>query len=146
MSLSQRWLQEAQAVAPGRVVTDPALMEPYGHDESPVGTWQRLPEAVVKPADEAEVAAILRLCGQHGVPLTVRGAGTGLAAGCVPAPGGIVLSMELLNRVIEADPSNRTVTVQAGVTMKRLYEEVDRMSLYFPPHPGDEGAFVGGAA
>ena len=54
--------------------------------------------------------------------------------------------MELLNRVIEADPSNRTVTVQAGVTMKRLYEEVDRMSLYFPPHPGDEGAFVGGAA
>jgi glycolate oxidase len=56
-----------------------------------------------------------------------------------------VLSTELLNRVIDADPENLTITVQAGVTLKRLYEEVAKMSLYFPPHPGDEGAFVGGA-
>jgi glycolate oxidase len=56
-----------------------------------------------------------------------------------------VLSMELLNRVIDADPANLTITVQAGVTLRTLYEEVEKMALYFPPHPGDEGAFVGGA-
>ncbi len=89
MSLSQRWLQEARAIAPGRVITDPTEMEPYGHDESPLGTYQRIPEAVVKPADEKEVAAILRLCGQHTVPVTVRGGGTGLAAGRVPAPAAL---------------------------------------------------------
>ena len=53
--------------------------------------------------------------------------------------------MELLNKVIDADPANRTITVQAGVTLKKLYDEVGRMSLYFPPHPGAEGAFIGGA-
>jgi glycolate oxidase len=53
--------------------------------------------------------------------------------------------MELLNKVIDRDPSNLTITVQAGVRLKSLYEEVQKMSLYFPPHPGDEGAFVGGA-
>jgi glycolate oxidase len=50
-----------------------------------------------------------------------------------------------MNRVLDADPSNRTITVQAGCTMRKLYQEVERMSLYFPPHPGDEGAFIGGA-
>jgi glycolate oxidase len=53
--------------------------------------------------------------------------------------------MELMNRVIDADPANCTITVEAGLTLRRLYEEVRGMSLYFPPHPGDEGAFVGGA-
>jgi glycolate oxidase len=54
--------------------------------------------------------------------------------------------MELLNKLVEADAANATITVQAGMTLWRLYEEVARMGLYFPPHPGDEGAFVGGAA
>ena len=75
----------------------------------------------------------------------MRGAGTGLAGGCVPGRGGIVLSTELMDKVIDADPANLTITVQAGVPLRRLYAEVEKMSLYFPPHPGDEGAFVGGA-
>ncbi len=56
-----------------------------------------------------------------------------------------MLSTELMNHVIEADPANLTITVQAGVPLRKLYEEVEKMALYFPPHPGDESAHVGGA-
>ncbi len=146
MPLSAGWWDEARAIVGDRAVSADDVRRVYSHDEYPADDYAAVPEAVVKPADERETAEIVRLCARHRVPVTVRGAGTGLAAGCVPSPGGIVLSMELLTRVIEADPSNRTITVQAGLPLRRLYEEVEKMSLYFPPHPGDDGAFVGGAA
>ena len=145
MPLSPRWWRRAKDIAGHRVLSEPAALEPYGHDEFAMDTYRAMPEAVVKPADEAEVAALVRLCHEERVPVTVRGGGTGLSAGCVPSPGGIVLSMELLDHVVEADAANRSITVQAGVTLRKLYEAVQGMSLYFPPHPGDEGAFVGGA-
>jgi glycolate oxidase len=87
---------------------------------------------------------MVRLCAREGVPLTARGGGTGLAAACVPCEGGVVLSLERLAGVVEADPANRTITAQAGLTLGRLYEEVEALGLYFPPHPGDEGATLGG--
>jgi len=145
MPLDETWWKNARDIAGDRVLSDPAALEPYGHDEYAREEYRCLPAAVVKPIDTDEVAAVVALCRRSKVPLTVRGGGTGLAAGCVPAPGGIVLSTELMNRVIDADPDNCTITVQAGVTLRKLYEEVRAMSLYFPPHPGDEGAFVGGA-
>jgi glycolate oxidase len=146
MPLSATWWRKAREIVEGRVVSDPETLKPYGRDEFPLNVYESAPEAVVKPIDENETAQIVRLCSSENVPLTVRGAGTGLAAGCVPSPRGIVLSTELLNKVIDTDPANRTITVQAGVTLRKLYEEVEKMSLYFPPHPGDEGAFIGGAA
>jgi glycolate oxidase len=145
MPLSPAWWGKAREIFGDRVQNDPAALEPYSHDEFPLDMYQLAPAAVVKPTDERETAQMVRLCRSEKVPLTVRGGGTGLAGGCIPSPGGIVLSMELMNKVIDADPSNRTITVQAGVTLRKLYEEVGKMSLYFPPHPGDEGAFVGGA-
>lgn len=145
MPLSARWWDRAREIVGRRILSEPAAMEPYGRDEFAMDTWRATPEAVVKPADESEVAALVKLCHDEKVPVTVRGGGTGLSAGCVPSPGAIVLSMELLDRVVDADPGNRSITVQAGVTLRKLYEAVQGMDLYFPPHPGDEGAFVGGA-
>ena len=145
MPLSASWWKAARAIAGDRVIADLAAREPYGHDEYATDEYRQTPEAVVRPANEKEIAALLRLCSAEQVPVSVRGGGTGLAAGCVPAPGGVVLSMELLNRLIDADPANLTITVQAGMPLRTLYEHVREMSLYFPPHPGDEGAFVGGA-
>jgi glycolate oxidase len=146
VSLGTAWLKKARDILGTRIVTDPSMLEPYAHDESaPSEELHHVPEAVVRPIDEHEVSAILELCGAEKVPVTVRGAGTGLAGGCVPGRGGIVLSTELMDKVIDADPANLTITVQAGVPLRRLYAEVEKMSLYFPPHPGDEGAFVGGA-
>jgi glycolate oxidase len=145
VALSPAWWSKARDILGGRIVSDPSLLEQYGRDEAAQEEFRVPPEAVVRPLDEHEVSAVLKLCRDERVPVTVRGAGTGLAAGCVPSRGGIVLSTELMNRVIDADPANLTLTVQAGVPLRKLYEEVARMSLYFPPHPGDESAHVGGA-
>ena len=135
MSLSNQWWNRARDIAGERVIADPQALEPYGHDEFATDDFRLTPEAVVKPVDAKEVAALLRLCGEQKVPVTVRGGGTGLAAGCVPSAGGIVLSMELMNRLIDADPSNLAITVQAGMPLRTLYEEVQKMSLYFLPPP-----------
>ena len=145
VALSPGWWKQARDILGDRVVSDPTVTESYGHDESAPEEYRRVPEAVARPRDQHETAALLRLCGRERVSVTVRGAGTGLAAGSVPAPGGIVLSTELMNRVLDADPANHTITAQAGLPLRSLYEEVQRLGLYFPPHPGDEGATLGGA-
>jgi glycolate oxidase len=145
VALSPGWWKQAREILGERVSSDPSLAEPYGHDESAAEEYRMLPEAVARPQDEKETSALLKLCRREKVPVAVRGAGTGLAAGCVPSRGGIVLSTELMNRVLDTDPGNLAITVQAGLPLRRLYEEVQKMSLYFPPHPGDEGATVGGA-
>jgi len=127
------------------IITENSDLIPFSHDEYALDTFNRMPLAVVKPATEEEIQEIVRLCRELKVPVTARGGGTGLSGACVPAEQGIVLSLERLNSVVDADPANHTITVQAGVTLKKLYEEVDKMGLFFPPHPGDEGAFIGGA-
>ena len=146
MKVNEEWLARAEEiVGKDGVLSDPADLAPYGRDEFSLEDYARQPAAVVRPSTEEQVAAVVRLCARTGVPLTARGGGTGLAAACVPAPGGIVLSMERLNRVLDADAANRTLTVQAGVTLGAVYREAEAIGLSFPPHPGDESAQVGGA-
>jgi len=135
----------AKTVGQKNIITENSDLIPFSHDEYALDTFNRMPLAVVKPATEEEIQEIVRLCRELKVPVTARGGGTGLSGACVPAEQGIVLSLERLNSVVDADPANHTITVQAGVTLKKLYEEVDKMGLFFPPHPGDEGAFIGGA-
>ena len=145
MSLSREWLQHARSIVGGDLLIMDEEVEPYSHDEFATDEFRRRPEAVARPHSEAEVARLVAFCAESGVPVTARGAGTGLSGSCLPSPGGIVLSLERLNRVIDADRANHTITVQAGMTLGQLYREAEAMGLYFPPHPGDEGAFVGGA-
>jgi len=135
----------ARIIGQENIINVNSELIPFSHDEYALDTFNRMPLAVVKPATEEEIQGIVKLCRELKVPVTARGGGTGLSGGCVPAEQGIVLSLERLNSVVDADPDNHTITVQAGVTLKKLYEEVDKMGLYFPPHPGDEGAFIGGA-
>ncbi len=127
------------------IITSENELEPYAHDEFATDDFSRLPVAVVKPSSPAQVRELVALCAEFAVPVTPRGGGTGLAAGCVPSEGGIILSLERLNNVVEVDPLNQTVTLQAGATLAKLYEAVGAVGLFFPPHPGDEGATVGGA-
>ena len=145
MAFDRQWIEAAKRiVGDGGVLVDPASMTGYSGDEFPLEDLKRLPCAVVKPRTEDEAARIVSLCARSKVPVTARGGGTGLSGGCVPSDGGVVLSLERLSRILESDPATSTITVEAGVTLAKLYEEVDRMGLFFPPHPGDEGAFVGG--
>lgn len=102
------------------------------------------PEVVVRPGSTEEVSAILKLAEENGVPVTPRGGGTGLAGGCVPVHGGIVLSLQRMNRFLEMDRKNQMAVVEAGLTLGEFIQAVEKEGFYFPPHPGDEGAMFGG--
>ncbi len=143
--MSTSWGDELRnIVGESGLLTEESDLESFSHDETATEKIRRLPRAVVKPASEEQVARIVRLCAERGIPITPRGGGTGLAGSCVPSPGGIVMSLERLNRILEVDLHNHTITAQSGAPMSALFEEVKKANLFFPPHPGDESAFVGG--
>ena len=116
----------------------------YSHDEFSLREIAREPELVVKPETEYQVAEILKLASGRMVPVTPRGGATGLCGGCVPACGGIVLSLERMNRVLEIDSENQLAVAEAGLRLSDLATAVEYAGLYFPPHPGDESAMLGG--
>src|SRR5689334_2344747 len=91
---------------------DAASFETYGQDALGIG---HAPDLVVLPADTNQIAAIATLCNEQRVPLVVRGAGTGYTGGAVPTSGGVVLSMERLNRILEIDPINLLAVVEPNV-------------------------------
>jgi len=104
-----------------------------------------LPDLVVTPGTTAEIASIARLCTQHRVPLVVRGAGTGYTGGAVPTLGGIVLSLERLNRILEIDPINLLAVVEPNVITGDLQREVERVGLFYPPDPASlDRSSIGG--
>ncbi len=129
--------------APERVVTDPALLVDYGHDES--SEPARLPEVLVKVRSAEETAAVVRLAREERVPLTPRGLGTGLAGGSIATRGGILVSTELLDRVLEVDAGNLMVRTQPGVRTARLQQACAEPGLYYPVDPASlDDCSIGG--
>ena len=119
-------------------------MVSYSHDEFSLEEIGHLPDVVIKPETTEQVSAILKLANLRTLPVTPRGGGTGLCGGCVPVYGGIVLSLEKMNKVLEIDTKNLMAVTQAGVSLHDFYQAVNDSGLFFPPHPGDEGAEIGG--
>ena len=126
------------------VITERERMIDYAQDEFALEEIRTFPELVVRPGSAEEVSRVVKVCARHRVPITPRGAGTGLCGGCVPVHGGVVLCSDRMNRVVEVDAQNLTATVEAGVTLQAFYQAVDAEGLFFPPHPGDETAMIGG--
>jgi glycolate oxidase len=119
----------------------------YLYDETPetVRPEPSRDVIVVRPSTAEEISEILRLANSEKIPVVVRGGGTGLSGGAIPVTSGIVISMDRLNRIIEIDTENLMAVCEAGVTLRELLEEVDKVpGLSFPPHPGHEGAHIGG--
>ncbi|HKW14712.1 MAG TPA: FAD-binding oxidoreductase, partial [Candidatus Krumholzibacteria bacterium] len=103
------------------------------------------PEVVVTPRDTAAVAAVMRIAAEHHVPVTPRGAGTGLSGGALPVHGGIVLSTRALNRILEIDTTNLMAVVEPGVITQVFQEAVEAAGLFYPPDPASRGScFLGG--
>ncbi len=103
------------------------------------------PDVVVTPACTAHVSAVMRLATAHRVPVTPRGAGTGLSGGALPVHGGLVLATAGLDRILEIDSTNLMAVVQPGVITQVLQEEVETRSLFYPPDPASRGScFLGG--
>ncbi len=137
-------LEELKALL-GRenVLADPERLEDYSHDEFSLREIARVPEVAVLPGDTRQVSEILRLADSLGIAVTPRGGATGLSGGCVPTRGGIVLSLERMNRVV-VDRKNQMAVAGAGATLMDFAKAAEEAGLYFPPHPGDESAMIGG--
>jgi len=128
------------------VVTQRDQIQGYLADETYLGVLPKPADnvVVVKPANPQQISAILKLANEELTPVYPRGGGTGLVGAAVPTRDGIVLSMERLDKVIEVDKDNMMVVAEGGVTLEHLLKAVEDADLLFPPHPGDEGAQVGG--
>jgi len=127
------------------VITDIEKMRSYLTDETaePVKPIPVIDVVLVKPKSTEEVSAILKLANREKISVFPRGGGTGLVGGCIPTKEGIILSLERMDG-IEIDRENLMAVVEAGVTLGKLMEEADKAGFFFPAHPGDEGAQIGG--
>ncbi len=115
----------------------------YGHDYTE--DLQFDPEVVLKPGGPEEISQILRYCQDNAIPITPRGGGTGLSGGALPVFGGILLSTERLNRIIEIDEANFQATVEPGVVNEVLQEALETKGLFYPPDPASKGScYIGG--
>jgi len=128
------------------VITRRDQMAAYLVDETALAVRPKPADnvVVVKPANSQEISAILKLANEDKSPVFIRGGGTGLCGGAMPVIDSTVLSIERLDKVIEVDKDNLMVVVEAGVTLEKMLEAIENAGLFFPPHPGDEGAQVGG--
>lgn len=120
--VTQEFLAQLESIVPGRVTAGSEVNPDYGRDEMPI-YGVHPPEAAVEILSTEEAAAVVKLCYAHNIPVTTRGAGTGLVGGCVPVFGGVVLSTARMNRILGYDLENFTVTVQPGVLLQQLAED-----------------------
>ncbi|MBI5844159.1 MAG: FAD-binding protein [Deltaproteobacteria bacterium] len=127
--------RDLRKIVPGNcVLSEPEDLLAYASDAT-ADLCKRPPDAVVIPANAADVAKVMRYAFSNGVPVTPRGAGSGLAGGATPVMGGIVLDMKRMNKVIEVNRRNMTATVEAGVVLNSFKELIARESLFYPPDP-----------
>jgi glycolate oxidase len=127
------------------VITDEEKMEPYSHDEVAESEYAHMPEVVVKPHTAEEIALIVRLANEMRIPVTPRGAGSGLSGGAVPLYGGILLSLERMNRILEVDERNMMVVVEPGVVTNEINSRIKDIGLFFAGYPMSlETCYVGG--
>ena len=122
----------ARLAGPGRLLTDPADCWPYGYDNS---RRQALPQAVVFACDADQIAALVRLCADSGLPLIARGRGTGTTGATVPDRGGVVLSFERMDRILRIEPGDRLAVVEPGVVNEALQRALDAHGFFWPPDP-----------
>lgn len=125
------------------VFIDGESLDHYSHDETE--NLRYLPEVVIKPRTTKEISSLLEICNKHRIPVTPRGAGTGLAGGALPHLGGVLLSTERMNSILEIDEQNLQVTTEPGVITEILQNAVKEKNLFYPPDPSSRGScFIGG--
>ena len=130
-------------VGEGRFYVKDEIDPNYSHDEMPI-YGRHMPDAAVDVETTEEVSAIMKICFENKIPVTCRGAGTGLVGGCVPLAGGLVLCTKRMNKILEYDMDNLVVRIQPGVLLKDLAADALKRGLMYPPDPGEKTATVGG--
>ena len=125
------------------VITNHNALEKYSHDETE--NLHYYPEVVAKPKSPLEVSELMKLCNEHLIPVTPRGAGTGLSGGALPVLGGLLIAMEKFNHVLVIDEQNLQATVEPGVVTEEFMDRVAAKGLFYPVDPASKGScFIGG--
>lgn len=139
-------IKELEAIVGLRsVFSDEERMQPYSHDETPADQYGHMPAVVVMPSSAEQVACIVKLAVRHLIPVTPRGAGSGLSGGAIPVFGGILLSVEKMNKVLEIDYANMMIVVEPGLVTNEINSLVAEHGLFFAGYPMSlESCFVGG--
>ncbi len=124
---------------------DAEKLEPFSHDEVAESQYAHMPDCVVRPESTEQIAAIMSLANDERIPVTPRGAGSGLSGGAVPVHGGIVLLCDRMNRILEIDRENLTVTVQPGLVTNEINDALSQYGLFYAGYPMSlETCYVGG--
>ncbi len=126
----------------GKVYAGAEIHEDYSHDE--MGALHNFPDVLAEPVSAAQVAAVLKYADSRRIPVTPRGQGTGLVGAAVTLHGGIMLSTARMNRILELDEDNLTLTVEPGVLLMEISKYVEERDLFYPPDPGEKSASIGG--
>jgi glycolate oxidase len=141
--LNEQQISFFQNLLSERCITDFEQRKEYGHDETEDLNFP--PSAVLKPTSVEEVSKIMHYCYENEIPVSPAGARTGLSGGALPTHGGILISMEKFNRILEIDENNHQVTTEPGVITQVLQEAVKEKGLFYPPDPASKGScFIGG--
>lgn len=141
--LNKLQCQLEKMLGPGRVVNDPEILGKYASDETSDLCYP--PDLLVRAECTDDVSAVLRVCNRLKVPVTPRGAGTGVTGGAVPVMGGVVLSLEKMNRILEIDSENMMAVVEPGVITRDLQQAAAAHGLMYPPDPASlESCSIGG--
>ncbi|MDP4090737.1 MAG: FAD-linked oxidase C-terminal domain-containing protein [Bacillota bacterium] len=125
-----------------RVFHGEAINEDYSHDE--MGTVKNMPEVVVAVNSTEEVSRIMKYAYESNIPVTPRGSGTGLVGAAVAIHGGIMIDLSKMNRILEIDEENLTLTVEPGVLLMEILKFVEEHDLFYPPDPGEKTATIAG--
>jgi len=130
-------VEELKAIVGEKYVLfgDPEKLEPYASDEVAEKHYAHMPEAAVRPASAREVADIMKLANRARVPVTPRGAGSGLSGGAVPVFGGIVMLFDRMNRILEIDRENMMIVVEPGVVTNDINDAVREHHLFYAGYP-----------
>lgn len=125
------------------VLVDEESLASFGHDETERLVF--LPAVVVRPRTTVEISRIMMLCNQERIPVTPRGAGTGLSGGALPHLGGVLLSTDRMSSILKIDENNLQVVTEPGVITQVLQDAVKAVGLFYPPDPSSKGScFIGG--
>ncbi|MCH3971400.1 MAG: FAD-binding protein [Oscillospiraceae bacterium] len=142
-SITPEILAELQKAAPGHVVTGADVNPDYARDEMPI-YGSHMPDISIDAQSTEEISAIMKICYENNIPVTTRGAGTGLAGACVPIYGGVVICTTKMNKILSYDLDNFAVTVQPGVLLQTLADDALKHGCMYPPDPGEKLATLGG--
>ena len=142
MNSANSKLLRLKKILPGEIILETASLKNYSGDK-----WfaAHQPDAVALPRSTKSVATVLRFANQNKIPVTARGAGHGYVGGCVPIRGGIVLSLERMNRILEINAKDFVAVVQPAVITEQLQAAVEKKNLFYPPDPASRAHnFIGG--